>query len=39
MADRRCGADEAFEAIKRLSNDTNVRIADVAAAVIYHRTQ
>lgn len=38
MADRRCGADEAFELLKRLSNDTNVRIADVAAAVIYQRT-
>ena len=38
MADRRCGPEEAFDLLKRLSNDTNVRIAEVAAAVIYQRT-
>lgn len=35
MADRRCGPDEAFEVLKQLSMDTNVRVADVAAAFVY----
>jgi hypothetical protein len=35
MADRRCTAEEAFEVLKRLSMDTNVRVADVAAALVY----
>jgi hypothetical protein len=35
MADRRCSADEAFEVLRKLSMDTNVRLADVAAAVVY----
>jgi hypothetical protein len=35
MADRRCSADEAFEVIRRLSMETNVRVADVAAALVY----
>lgn len=39
MADRKCCPDEAFRLLKRLSMDTNVRIADVAAAVVYQRTQ
>ncbi|HET7356166.1 MAG TPA: ANTAR domain-containing protein [Nocardioidaceae bacterium] len=37
MADRKCCPDEAFRVLKRLSMDTNVRIADVAAAVVYQR--
>jgi hypothetical protein len=35
MADRRCTAEEAFEVLKRLSMDSNVRVADVAAALVY----
>jgi hypothetical protein len=35
MADRKCSAEEAFDLLKQLSMETNVRIADVAAAVIY----
>ncbi|MGZ4427413.1 MAG: ANTAR domain-containing protein [Nocardioidaceae bacterium] len=35
MADRRCSDQEAFDLLKQLSMETNVRIADVAAAVIY----
>jgi AmiR/NasT family two-component response regulator len=35
MADRKCSPDEAFEVIKQLSMDTNVRVADVAAALVY----
>jgi len=35
MADRRCTPDEAFRIIKKLSMDTNVRVADVAAALVY----
>lgn len=35
MADRRCTPDEAFEVLKKLSMDTNVRLADVAAAIVY----
>jgi hypothetical protein len=38
MADRKCSADEAFTLLRRLSNETNVRLADVAAAVVYQRT-
>ncbi|HEU5042726.1 MAG TPA: ANTAR domain-containing protein [Nocardioidaceae bacterium] len=37
MADRKCCPDEAFRVLKRLSMDTNVRIADVASAVVYQR--
>jgi len=39
MADRKCCPDEAFRLLKRLSMDSNVRIADVAAAVVYQRTK
>lgn len=39
MADRKCSADEAFALLRRLSNETNVRLADVAAAVVYQRTR
>jgi hypothetical protein len=35
MAGRRCSADEAFALLRRLSMETNVRVADVAAAVVY----
>ena len=35
MADRRCDPDEAFEVLRKLSMDTNVRVADVAAALVY----
>ena len=35
MAERRCTPDEAFQYLVRLSNDTNVRVADVAAALVY----
>lgn len=35
MADRRCSPEEAFEVLKRLSMNTNVRVADVAAALVY----
>jgi hypothetical protein len=39
MADRKCTAEEAVALLKRLSNDTYVRLADVAAAVVYQRTR
>lgn len=35
MAERRCTPDEAFKYLVKLSNDTNVRVADVAAALVY----
>ena len=35
MAERGCTADEAFGVLKKLSMDTNVRVADVAAALVY----
>ncbi|WP_152916248.1 ANTAR domain-containing protein [Arthrobacter sp. RIT-PI-e] len=35
MAQQRCSSDEAFARLTRLSNDTNVRIRDVASALIY----
>lgn len=35
MAERRCTPDEAFQYLTRLSNDTNVRVSDVAAALVY----
>jgi len=37
MADRKCCPEEAFRVLRRLSMDTNVRVADVAAAVVYQR--
>lgn len=36
MADRGCTADEAFEVLRQLSMHANVRLVDVAAAVVYH---
>jgi len=38
MAQRGCSAEEAFRMLRKMSNDANVRLADVAGAVIY-RTQ
>ncbi|MGZ4494620.1 MAG: ANTAR domain-containing response regulator [Nocardioides sp.] len=38
MADRRCSADEAFRVLRQLSMDTNVRVTDVASAIVYQRT-
>lgn len=35
MLSRRCSADEAFQLLRELSQTTNVRLADVAAALIY----
>lgn len=35
MVTRRCSADEAFDLLRRLSQNTNVRLVDVAAALIY----
>lgn len=35
MLTRRCSADEAFGILRKLSQDTNVRLTDVAAALIY----
>ena len=35
MAERRCTPDQAFKYLIKLSNDTNVRVADVAAALVY----
>lgn len=35
MAERRCTPGAAFDVLTRLSQDTNVRVADVAAALVY----
>jgi PAS domain S-box-containing protein len=35
MAERRCTPDEAFEILRKLSGDANVRLADVALALVY----
>lgn len=35
MASHKCTADQAFDILRQLSNDTNVRLADVAAALVY----
>jgi hypothetical protein len=35
MADRHCTPEEAFEVLRRLSMQSNVRVADVAAALVY----
>ena len=35
MAERKCCPEHAFELLKKLSMDTNVRLADVAAAIVY----
>jgi hypothetical protein len=39
MADRRCSADEAFAVLRRLSQDSNVRLAHVAAALVRQATR
>lgn len=35
MATRNCGPDDAFGILAKMSQDTNVKLADVAAALIY----
>ena len=35
MAERRCTPEEAFAVLVKLSNDSNVRLADVARALVY----
>ena len=35
MAERRCSPDEAFKVLVKMSQDTNVRLADVARALVY----
>ena len=35
MAERHISPDQAFRALVKLSNDANVRLADVAAALVY----
>jgi response regulator NasT len=35
MVERRCTPEEAFEHLVRLSNDSNVRVAEVARAMVY----
>jgi hypothetical protein len=39
MATHRCTADGAFDILRQLSNDTNVRLADVAAALVHETTE
>jgi len=34
MRDRRCTPDEAFQVLRQISRDTNVKLADVAAALV-----
>jgi hypothetical protein len=38
MGQHRCSSDEAFVRLKQMSNDANVRLRDVAGAVIYQAT-
>ena len=38
MATHRCTADGAFDILRQLSNDTNVRLADLATAVVPRTT-
>ena len=35
MAERHCGADEAFQLLAKMSKDTNVPLKDVASALVY----
>jgi two-component system, response regulator / RNA-binding antiterminator len=39
MAQRGCTADEAWQWLVRLSNETNVRVAEVAGALVYQVTR
>lgn len=39
MAEQRCDADEAFRVLSRLSQDSNVRVAEVAAAIVYQASR
>jgi AmiR/NasT family two-component response regulator len=34
MGDRRCTADEAFTILTKLSQDTNRKVRDIAAAIV-----
>jgi AmiR/NasT family two-component response regulator len=34
MGERRCGPDEAFQILTKLSQDTNRKLRDVAAALV-----
>jgi len=34
MGDRRCGADEAFAILTKISQDSNRKLRDVAAALV-----
>ncbi|MGN6130389.1 MAG: ANTAR domain-containing protein [Nocardioidaceae bacterium] len=36
MADRGCNPEEAFEILRQMSMHANVRVVDVAAAIVYH---
>jgi AmiR/NasT family two-component response regulator len=36
MAERGCSAEEAFEQLAKISNDRNVKLRDVAAALVEH---
>ncbi|HEU4511888.1 MAG TPA: ANTAR domain-containing protein [Nocardioidaceae bacterium] len=35
MSERHCSADDAYSLLVQMSNETNVRLADVAAALVY----
>ena len=39
MGDRRCSADEAFAILTKLSQDTNRKLRDVAAALVAQATE
>lgn len=39
MADRHCSPQEAFRVLVKLSNDTNVRVSEVARALVYQAQQ
>ena len=34
MRDHRCTPDQAFEVLRQISRDTNVKLADVAATLV-----
>jgi AmiR/NasT family two-component response regulator len=36
MARAGCSADDAFRRMVKMSNDSNVRVAEVASALVYH---
>lgn len=39
MAESHCSADEAFQLLVRLSNNTNVKLNQVASAMVYQATK